>query len=811
VTQKMKRIINKKLNKLVRDFRGISPVISTLLLIAIVVVASLVTYAWVMGYLQFTGSKIGESVQIQSITVDKASGHLMVYVQNMGRSSVTFNPDSCLYINGKSQKCTSNTGANEIAPGQTIALTLNTNGSSDPKVTIKFVIRSGGYSEVTVTNPLNNKDTEKIVYVVVCVDSEFYSPNGHTDYIGTTEPYPTLDLRDYSKTQPLRVAQVYDQNFRNTNLDSIGKPVAITWFAEMDYFMSQANYVWADGSSAGVSGYTAIRDILLNTWGPEFNKYGDSIEYHHHFIVYNDGKWKDAESDVGPNYDYQMDAIDRMVLDRGFYPTDWRTGGNQMSPGLSSWLEKWIPFDYTSVQSAGTWYPTHPSGLDRWIVSAEDGTTQLGVNAAFQMANDSGSAIYSFWLHDKNDMFSNINSMREYLAIAAANPQFKNVTFQYVTASEAMQKVLQTADYTPPALTIQPNGNSYTVESNEALWGNHPYVAVKFSDGSYTHIEATSSGNNKWAFEKPTTGQVNIDITSAARGTKGLTIVGATASNSQAWHTADEAIDGDDSLFSYWDSTPGSLLVSPQWLRLDLGSPQHFNNVRTHFYDYDSRTYGYYIEASLDGSTWFTIVAPRQGVGVVWDNFGSIYARFVRITVTTNTANDIAHIAEVNVGATQPSISASTSQAGHIPDLAIDGIDFSYDYWRSTTQDLNVAPQSIIVDLKSPIVVGEVKTHFDDNGNTYTYNIQASIDGNSWSTVTQTKTGTGQVVDSFNPTNMRYVKITVSGNSGGDFAQIQELQIIRIETIALSSIDKIAITGVDLSGNPAPVASFTPP
>ncbi len=44
----------KTIRKFRRNTRAISPVIATLLMIAIAVVASLVTYAWVMGYMNFT-------------------------------------------------------------------------------------------------------------------------------------------------------------------------------------------------------------------------------------------------------------------------------------------------------------------------------------------------------------------------------------------------------------------------------------------------------------------------------------------------------------------------------------------------------------------------------------------------------------------------------------------------------------------------------------------------------------------------------------------------------------------------------------
>ena len=54
--------------KIRKNIKAISPIISMLLMIAIAVVASLVVYAWVMGYIGYQTGKTGDAVQIQSVT-----------------------------------------------------------------------------------------------------------------------------------------------------------------------------------------------------------------------------------------------------------------------------------------------------------------------------------------------------------------------------------------------------------------------------------------------------------------------------------------------------------------------------------------------------------------------------------------------------------------------------------------------------------------------------------------------------------------------------------------------------------------------
>ena len=78
------------MKRLVKSKRGISTVLATLMMIVIAVAGSLVTYAWVMGYLNFTTAKAGNALQIQSISNGGSPGNLIVYVQNVGQTTVTF-------------------------------------------------------------------------------------------------------------------------------------------------------------------------------------------------------------------------------------------------------------------------------------------------------------------------------------------------------------------------------------------------------------------------------------------------------------------------------------------------------------------------------------------------------------------------------------------------------------------------------------------------------------------------------------------------------------------------------------------------
>ena len=143
----------RKARNLRRDMRAISPVIATLLMIAIAVAASLVTYAWVMGYMNFQTEKTGKAIQIQSVS-SNTDGTLNLYVQNVGNSPVTFTAQS-VFINGT--LATSDAATNPtlaVGSTKTINATLpQAPGSVSFTVNLKVTTQDGTFSTMTKTFP----------------------------------------------------------------------------------------------------------------------------------------------------------------------------------------------------------------------------------------------------------------------------------------------------------------------------------------------------------------------------------------------------------------------------------------------------------------------------------------------------------------------------------------------------------------------------------------------------------------------------------------------------------------------------------
>jgi hypothetical protein len=150
-------------------------------MIAITVVAALVAYAWVSGYIGGTTSKVGNSIQIQSYAGDQ-SGNLVIYVQNVGQGTVQLNTPGAIYINDQLLQILL---ANGVAPGQsvtipegqTVALTVQPPGYyQGDYVKIKVVTSDGTPAQISGTGNSAQASAQPAGPAVRLVVSGFPNP-----------------------------------------------------------------------------------------------------------------------------------------------------------------------------------------------------------------------------------------------------------------------------------------------------------------------------------------------------------------------------------------------------------------------------------------------------------------------------------------------------------------------------------------------------------------------------------------------------------------------------------------------------------
>ena len=133
-------------------------------MIAIAVVASLVVYAWVTGYIGNTTGNAGKAIQIQSFA--SQGGNLVIYVQNVGQGDVELDKDQSVYVNSNLVSFTAETQRIPLPVGQTVALLTNAPYTAGTKVNIKVTTTDGTFMTATGTGNSANPTTPAVTYAV---------------------------------------------------------------------------------------------------------------------------------------------------------------------------------------------------------------------------------------------------------------------------------------------------------------------------------------------------------------------------------------------------------------------------------------------------------------------------------------------------------------------------------------------------------------------------------------------------------------------------------------------------------------------
>jgi len=119
-----------KIGKFKVSKRAVSPVIATLLMIAIAVAASIIVYVWSIGLLGGLmgggGSQVKEQIIMEAYNWPSATGSFTVTLRNVGSSAVTLGN---LYVGGVLASGTGVTSGASIAVGATLAGTITAAGT----------------------------------------------------------------------------------------------------------------------------------------------------------------------------------------------------------------------------------------------------------------------------------------------------------------------------------------------------------------------------------------------------------------------------------------------------------------------------------------------------------------------------------------------------------------------------------------------------------------------------------------------------------------------------------------------------------
>jgi hypothetical protein len=706
---------------------------------------------------------------------------------------------------------------------------------------IVFIALVLGYSPQKITAQTTENP---IVYVVIAIDTE----NGNICWYPTQEcrsdPHPIFDTVNYKPTTGQEFPTIFDPEFRAAHVDSFGTPFKMSWFLEMDQQFEAATYLNEGPAhpelTSQPAGYTAILDTINRYWGSQIAQYGDGLYWHHHVQDYTNGAWN-MDENVISGYTRHYDSLSSMVVDRAYFPSTYRAGWLWEDSNMNTFLNNWVPFDFSA--SSGLWVPFHPNvndpyssgppNINRWMTRTDGGVSQDSVNSAFQYAIAHGSAIYSFYFHDREDMTGNIDNVQTALNVAKA--AYPTVSFKYTNGQDAYQSFLNFSDRTPPTLSLTHTGaTTFQLTSNEPIWQPLPYMAAKYvgpTGHRYANVAPTLIGMDTW--QATFAPQITISPPPPTPLQYHPSAVTASSQHLDGNGLATNAVDGNET--TMWDSAidlPGgghgpSL---PAWINLEFNNIETVNKLEIHFYDGDSRSYTFGVESSTDGSSYSWIVPAGTVIhGLATYNFDTpIDLKDLRITVTNNSnGSSYAHIYEIRLygDSSLVQIPASSASAtsfnpnppGYPPSNAIDSNDTTY--WDSGyvgTDGLyhGQVPASLTVNLGAVRNIQQFSIHlYDNDDRSYTYDVESSVDGQIWTQRVTSGQRKGNVLhDLLGLTAMQYLRINVTGgtvvNANGTFAHIKEVRLYGEGVPPQPEVFYLQAVGAgatDLSGNPAAV------
>lgn len=357
------------------------------------------------------------------------------------------------------------------------------------------------------------------IYVQVCSDTS-------TGGISTSRRYIDFPELDNTYTTPEgQAAEVMSEAYRNAHRDSLRNPIKFTWYM-------QTGSLYAAGTD---SGPLLPYELMEDYHGDAIRRWGDEMAYHYHTWIWSDPNgdgtyyWNQA-----PDFSYCMEDFDRtmcrMLLDRGFYPSSFRSGWHYMDNLWQRHLDDWIPYRFENDwpayrttteeptdnifdwrRSPSTWAPYHPDpndyqspgSLRGWDSRSKyiNGATTAVLSEAFYAALDGEPQIMTLFSHLKeNDFPEQVDAL--HARLMSLHDSFPAVEFEYLTGRECMLRWRNGSDVTPPTVQVAMSEDqgmcTAVLTFSEEIYQLQPFVARKGAAGSYSRLECTPAGQHCW-------------------------------------------------------------------------------------------------------------------------------------------------------------------------------------------------------------------------------------------------------------------------------------------------------------------------
>lgn len=295
----------------------------------------------------------------------------------------------------------------------------------------------------------------------------------------------------------------------------------------------------------------------------------------------------------------------------------------------------------------------------------------------------------------------------------------------------------------------------------------------------------------------------------------------------------------DGVLSNYWDGG-----VAPASFVVDLETGCLISSIKAITYYGDSRYYHYSIQASLDGINYETIAKKSDNslstsAGNVFEFEQPVNARYIRVSMTKNSANPSVHMNELQVfGSEDPEYTdTSVKTPLNDPDNLAIGKTIRVGYGKSSASnlidgDLDTAfdtiysPTSFDLDLEEDVELNDVTLHLPTQNITvdgkaepavyYFYSIYGSSDGEHFDRLYEKLDNTpsqddGDVIDLSGHT-ARYLRVYMKYASNTTAPSIREIRVHGMPTGQNNAVlrdgaidDVIGIDAFDQSEYAAPI------
>jgi archaeal type IV pilus assembly protein PilA len=305
--------------KFKRSIKAISPVIATLLMIAIAVVASLVVYAWVTGYIGGSTTKAGKAIAIPSFGLQGTNLH--VYVQNVGQGQAEI---GAVYIDDArlDDAALTFSPSKVVSEGNTIEITVTGNYDKDTRYDIKVTTTDGTFMTAT-GKPGSGGSTNPSSPSVVVTSFAITAPAESTDGTVTTGSSFTVKAMIHVSSGSVSVSATPTFPSGYTGAAAVSHTVGTT-DVEFSWTITAPSSASASAAvtlSAIATGYTSDTD---NT----FNVATETVQQKMHVssisVSVQDGGWND---EYGRAYVYIVDSSGNAVSG-ATVSVSWTIGSN---------------------------------------------------------------------------------------------------------------------------------------------------------------------------------------------------------------------------------------------------------------------------------------------------------------------------------------------------------------------------------------------------------------------------------------------------------------------------------------------------